>query len=291
MKKIKIGLPQKCVYNKKGVLLKNFLIYLNCKIIINCEEESNIIEKNLPIDTCSYNKEYYKHITRLINSSDYIIILSNCEYYKKCHKYKELLEVLKCHIDNSQLLIINPYKYEMLEYLKIGLKITKNPLKIIISYYLAKQKQKRYSINKNNYEKNKLNNNQQKILLVSNYNNIENNSKIKYIINKLKDNNITTLLSSNIKDKDAILHSSYFENNNITKEAKKLVGAIYSYKYCVRGIIYLNITTCPIDKYIINIIKNEIKKIPIISIEETEEIENIETILNILIKEISKYKK
>ncbi len=289
MKKIKIGIPRTCIYNKKGVLLKNYLIFLGCKIILS--NETNIEkENNLPTDTCNYNKEYFKNIIKQTNSSNYIVIKSNCEYYQKCQKYKKFIDVIKCHIDNSQILMINPYKYELLEYFKMGFKITKNPLRIIVSYYLAKQKQKRYTINKNNYEKNKLNNDKQKVLLIANYNNIENNPITKYIINKLKENNITTLLSSNVKEKEAMLHSSFFENRNISKETKLLVGSIYYYRYCVRGIIYLTIPNCTIDKYIINIVKNEIKEMPIISIETTEIIENIETILKMLTKEISKYK-
>ena len=128
------------------------------------------------------------------------------------------------------------------------------------------------------------------MLLVSNYNNIEKNKITKYIIDKLKENNITTLLSSNLKEKEALLHSTYFENRNISKESKKIVGSIYYYKYCVRGIIYLYVTNCILDNYIINIVKNDLKEVPIISIETTENIENIETNLKVLIKEINKYK-
>ena len=285
-KRIKVGIPRISIYNKKGSLIKNFFLYLGCKIILSNESNINL-ENNLPINMCNYNKSYYEHIISLTNSCDFIIILNKCEYYQICNKYNNFLSILNCHTDSKQLLTINPYKYELIEYLKIGFKITNNPLRIIISYYLAKQKQKKYHLNKMNHEKNKLNNEKIKILLVANYNNIENNNISKYIINKLKENNITTLLSFNIPTKEAILHSTYFEKKIKEKETKKLIGAIYYYRYCIRGIIYLDIDNCKIDKYIINTIKNDIKEIPIISIEGTKTTDNIDTALKTLIDKIN----
>lgn len=289
LKKIKIGIPRTSIYNKNGVLLKNFFLYLGCKIILS-NESNQEAENNLPTDICTYIKSYYKHIMNLTNECDYTVISNCCEYYQQCHKYNKFLNVINCHLSKSHLLVINPRKYEILEYLKIGLKVTKNPLKIIISYILAKEKQKRHNLNKRNCEKNKLNSSKLKVLLVANYNNIENNDVSKYIIKKLEENNIKVLLSSNTPNKEAFIHSSYFEYKNIEKEAKKLVGAIYYYRYSIRGMIYINTNNCTIDKYIINIIKNNIKEIPIAVVDTTEDKKNIDIIINILNKEIDKFK-
>lgn len=288
MKLKKIGIPRISIYNKDGVLIKNFFLYLGYKIVLsNIEKEK--YNNDLVANTCSYIKNYYEHIISLKNSCDYIIISNNCDYYQKCQKYKQLISNINCHLDKSQLLIINQNKIQLLEYLKIGFKLTKNPLKIIISYLLAKEKQRKHNINKINHEKNKLNSTKIKVLMVANYNNIENNIIAKHIINKLKKQDIKVLLSNYTKEKAAIIHSSYYEYKVREKETKKLVGAIYYYRYSIRGIIYLNNKNCLLDKYIINTIRNAIKEIPIINISIEEEIDNIETTLNILIKEINKY--
>ena len=288
MKKIKIGIPRTSIYNKEGALLKDYFLNLGCKIILSSQVNEQVFAKNnLPTNTCEYIKNYYSHIIKLMNGCDYIVISKYCEYYPSCRKNDYFLKSLACHFSSDQILTINPYKWEVIEYLKIGIKITKNPLRIIISYYLAKQKQKRNNNNKINHQINKLNNNQNKILIVSNYNNLENNDTVDNIINYLKHKNIAVLKSNHTKEKEAIIHSSYFKSGSLSIETKKLVGSIYYYRYCIKGIIYLSSSNCTIDTYIINNIKNDIKEIPIINININEDNLDIETALKILIKNIN----
>lgn len=290
MKKPKIGIPRIAYYYKEGVFWKHFFLGLGCKIIMSKETDKEKIkngDNNLATDNCFQNILYFGHIMELSKSCDYILIYTNCSYYTSCINYKIFQNVIKKHLISSQILLFNNKKNNFIETIKIALNLTKNPFKILYSYIYAKDKQKKYNNNLENFEKNKINNQNNKILLVSNYNNIEDKYISSQIINYLSKNNITTLSSNHLSKKEAFFYSKYFNDQYITKDIKQLVGSIYYYQYSIKGIIYLSTNNCKLDNYIYNIIKNEIKNIPIINVESSNNI-NIETKLELLIDTINK---
>ena len=293
MKKIKIGIPRTSLYNKNGTFLKNFFLGLGCKVILSKETDTNIINigaNNISKDNCYLNKMYLGHILQLTNSCDYIIIYTNCSYLNGCTQNMILQNNLKKHLISSKILTFNPSKNIFCEIIKLGFKLSKNPIKILYSYFFAKTKQKNYDINKHNYQKNKVNNLNNKVLIISNYTNIEDNYTSKYIINYLEKNKITPLFSNCLPVKQALINTDYIYDKTLTKDTKILLGVINYYKYIVKGMIYISNENCQMDKYIYSKIKEETLKVPMINISINEVSNNIkiETKLELLIDTINK---
>lgn len=285
MRKTIIGIPRTAYYYKDGVFWKHFFLKLGCKIILSSETNKDIIKNgnnNLPRNNCFQNKLLFGHIKMLSKSCDYILIYSSCSYYRNCINYKILKNNLNNHLISSQIL---DYNNNYLEILKIASKITKNPIKIIYSYIYAKKKQKNYNNNFKNYEKNKINCDNNKVLIIGNINNIDDKYISNIVINNLKKNNITPLFSNKLSKKEAIFFSKNYKEKISLLEIKRLVGSIYYYEYIIKGIIYIYDANCKVDNYIYEVIKKEFKRIPTIDIENNIDI-NKETKLELFIDTI-----
>ena len=292
MKK-KIGIPRIGYYYKKGVFLKNFINYLGHKTVLSKETNIEIINNgnnNLSYDNCFFNKIYLGHILNIAKSCDFVIIYTECSHYKKCIKNQILIETIKKHIISNQILIFNTSNIFFVETMKLALKLTKNPIKIIYSYLRSLKKQKNHSINKENLERNKINNQYNKILITGSHNNINNKYFIAKIINYLSKENITPLFSNNLNKKD--LEPFIFKDKNkvFSQESKEIIGATNYYQYCIKGIIYLSTENCETDEYLYNCLKEKITKLPILNIPLNEHMnqEKIETELEILIDDIKR---
>ena len=292
MKKIKVGLPRAGFYYKDGIFWKNYLTMLGCKVIItdstNSEKISNGIN-NIKQNNCLANKIYLGHILKLYPICEYILVHTDCEYMLECPNYKLLLSNIKTLIPSTQLIYYNN-KYSFISKIKIAIKFTKNPIRIIYSYIKAYIKQINYNINKQNNNKNKINNKENIVLLAGQISMIEDNYIMHNIIKILPDYNITPILSNGLSMKQSLLFYQYFGDNKIKKSLKQIIGSIYYYKYAVKKIIYINNNNCIIENYIIDKISTDIKNIPIEKIEITENtndiilINTIEIILNLIKK-------
>ena len=276
MKKIKIGIPRALLYYRYGTLWKNYFERLGCKIILSPETNHEILElgnKYTKEETCMSYKIYIGHTLYLIDKCDYILVSGICNYGKNnkvCSKYKETYEYLKDKVLKESILFYEvnhtAYKYEFFEFVKMGLKISKNIFKITHSYIVAKQKQEIYDINKINEAKNKITKLNKKILLISHFYILDDKYFSNYIIEYLKKNNIITIKANSLDSKTATRFSEYFSGNIDIKYTKELIGSLYYYKYQVDGIIYISEAHCKIDSFINNTIINRNKEIPIINI-------------------------
>ena len=267
MKKIKIGIPRTNIYNKYGVFFKHFFLCLNCKIILSPETNNKIIktgENNLSYSNCKENKIYFGHIKELASSCNYILISTECNKNSNCINYYQFLENIKQQLLSSQILFFNPNKNNFIEILKIAIKITKNPLKILYSYLYAKERQKNYNTNIQNNQKNKLNRPEKKVLLVTT--NIHNNI-IKKLENKLNSFNIVTIFSNYLPEKDSLFFSKNIKNKQINKEIKRQLGSVDYYQYSIKAIIYIKTQNCILDDYIYSLIKENTKTKNIIILE------------------------
>ena len=268
MKKIKIGIPRALMYYRYGVLWKHFFESLGCKVILSPKSNQEILTLgiNNTIDECCLPyKLYIGHVLYLSKIADYIIVSRICDYGKKdkvCTRFNGLYDDIKCLISKNQILEYNiehtKLKYEFFGLLKIGLKVSKNPIKIILSYIYAKNKQKNYELTRENEQKNKLNKSNKKILLISNYYNLEDNFISKYIVEYFNNNNITLIYSNYLDKSLSSSFSDYFSDTLYWKYAKEKIGSLYYYRHQIDGIIYISSYPCSQDALVNNlsILKN-----------------------------------
>ena len=289
MKKIKIGIPRAFLYHRYGVLWKTFFKKLGCNIILSPETNKEIVNigKNNTIDECCLSyKIYIGHVLYLKDKCDYLLVTRICDYGKKdkvCTRFNATYDNIKYLIPNNQILSYDitytKFKYQFLGFLKIGFKISKNPIKIIYSYMLGKKKQKQYDITKENTSINYLRKPQRKILVLSHFYNLNDKYISEYIKKYLENSNLTIIYSDTLEKKLASAFSDYFSDTLYWKYSKEMIGSLYYYQHQIDGIIFISTYPCGIDALVNNLAMYKNKFLPILNLvidENTSEL-NLET--------------
>ena len=285
MKKIKIGIPRAMLYYRYGVLWKSFFENLNCNVVLSPETNRNIIDlgTNNTIDECCLSyKIYIGHVLYLSKICDYVLVSRVCDYGKKdkvCTRLNATYDNIRYLIPKDQIIEYNidhtHHKYEFFGFFKMGFKFSKNPFKIIYSYLTAKNKQKQHDINKANEEKNKLQKDNKKILIISHFYNIKDKFISGYIRDYLENAEIIPIFSNYIDRSLATTFSEYFSNTLYWKYSKEMIGALYYYKHQIDGIIFLSTYPCGIDALVNNLAIFKNKDIPIINLLIDENITDL----------------
>ena len=166
------------MYYRYGTLWSTFFKSMGFNVILSPETNENLI-KLIPqktFDKCISYQIYISHILYLEDKCDYIIISTICDYgqnNKTCKLMSNMTNQIKEYLKDKQIL---EYKikytsllFEKISLFKIGIKLSKNIPKIILSIYRATKKQKNNILNKENNQKNLLERNNKKILIISKF--------------------------------------------------------------------------------------------------------------------------
>ena len=303
MKKIKVGIPRALLYYRYGVLWKNFFEELGCNVVLSPETNRHIIElgvNNTIDESCLSYKIYVGHVLYLSKICDYILISRVCDYGKKdkvCTRFNGTYDDIKHKIPPEQIIDFDiehtKFKYQIIELIKIGWKFTKNPIKLIYSYFKAKNKQKKYNINQSNSEKNKLSKNNKKILILSHFYNIQDKFISKYITDYLENNDIIPIYSNKLNRKITKDFSQYLSETLYWKYSKEMIGSLYYTKNMIDGIIFISTYPCGIDSLVNNLAILKNKDLPILNLVIDENITelSLETKLESFIDIINKGEK
>lgn len=301
-KKIKIGIPRAFLYYRYYILWKNFFEKLNCHIVLSPETNKEIVNigTNFSIDeSCLASKIYIGHVAYLIDRCDYVLI-PRIENYgikeKVCVKFNGLFDIAKNLFPNIKILSYNidkiKLKFEFIEYIKIGLKVNKNILKVIISYIIAKKKHKKQQIIDNITQNRKLNNNKLKILLVGHSYNIYDKYLSGNIINYLNNNDIQIIYADKMDKKISKEYAYELSNTLYWTYSKELIGSVGYYKEIYDGVIFLTTFPCGVDSLVNELIIRKVTKptLNIILDSQTSEI-GLETRLESFIDVLKERKK
>jgi len=302
-KKIKIGIPRAFLYYRYYILWKTFFEKLNCHIILSPETTKEILDMGMKYsidESCLSSKIYLGHVAYLNNKCDYILIPRIENYGKKekvCVKFNGLYDIVNNIFKEQKILTYNiektKLKTEFIGFVKMGLKINKNILKVIISYIQAKKKEKKQEkINVITQER-KLNTNKIKILIVSHPYNIYDKYLSYNIINYLNDNGIQIIYADKLDKKKSKEYSKELSNTLYWTYSKELIGAIEYYKEIYDGVIFLTTFPCGVDSLVNELMLRKITKptLNIILDSETSTIgieTRLESFVDIL-KERKKY--
>ena len=277
MNKKIIGIPRAFFYHRYGILWRKFFEKIGCKVIISPETNKEILQlgiNNSFEECCLSYRIYIGHVLYLINKCDYIITTKECNHIKKnevCTKINNSYNYLTYIIPKEQKLSYDP-AYTFFGLIKIGLKLTKNPIKTLYSYFYAWMRQQKYNQSKYNENKNKLLSSNKKILLLSQFYNINDDYINGYIKTYLSKNNVSVISSNYLDSKTAILFSDYLQESIYLKQAKEIIGALYYYKHQVEGIVFVSTHNCDVDSFINSIITSKNKDIPILNLIINENI-------------------
>lgn len=259
-KKIKVGIPRAFLYYRHYILWKNFFERLNCHIVLSPEttkETLNQGEKYSVDEACLSSKIYIGHVFYLTDKCDYILVPRISDYGKNekvCIKFNAMYDIIHTLFPTNKLLTYNieitHLHFEFFQFIKMGLKINKNIIKIITSYIIAKNKEKQHQKIENITQNRKLNNNKIKVLIVSHPYNIYDTYLSKNIINYLTANNIQIIYADKLSKKTAIEYSKELSSTLYWTYSKELIGSIEYYKKVYDGIIFISTFPCGVDSLV-----------------------------------------
>ena len=285
MKKVRIGIPRGLLYYRYHVLWRKFFENLNCKVILSPNTNKEIVNigvSNSVDESCLSAKIYLGHILYLQDKCDYLLIPRISDYgkgEKVCVRFNGLYDLAKNMNLSCQLLDYNiehtKYKYEFLEFIRIGLKINKNIFRVIYSYINAKRKEHKQRIMLENEQINITKNNNKKILIVSHPYNIYDKYLGSYIINYFTKNNISLLYADRLNRKISRNYAYSLSNTLYWTYSKELIGSIEYYKNIVNGIIFISTYPCGVDSLVNELMIKRISNLPSLNIildESTKEI-------------------
>lgn len=276
MEKITIGIPKAFLYYRYNILWESFFKNLGCKIIISDNTSKKTIElgKKYSVDeSCLSSKIYLGHVASLINKCDYLLIPRVENYGKNekvCVKFNATYDIVKNLFPKQKLLNYNIEKTRnpllFLGYLKMGLKITKNPYKILKSYLLAKKDHKKSKKKLYKDQLQKLNSHKLKVLIVTHPYNIYDEFIGKPIIKKLERMNIELIYADKLDPKISKMYASSLSPTLYWTYSKELIGSIPYYEYSVDGVIFLTSFPCGPDSLVNELILRKITNLPITNI-------------------------
>lgn len=274
--KIKIGIPRAFLYYRYYVLWKNFFQFLGCNIVLSSPTNKEIVSlgiNNSIDESCLSSKIYIGHVMSVMDKCDYLLVPRICDYGKTekvCVRFNGLYDNIKNQFPNIKMLDYNieytKHKYEFFEFIKMGFCVNKNVFKIILSYIIAKKKEKEYNICLNKRQNSDLRNIKKKILIVSHPYNIYDKYIGEPITDYFKKKNITLIYADRLNKKIAKEYYNYYSPTLYWTYSKELVGAIYYYKNAVDGIIFLTSFPCGPDSLVNELIIRKENNLPILNL-------------------------
>lgn len=276
MKKKTIGIPRAFLYYRYKILWQNFFSYLGYKIVISDKTTKETIEngKNFSIDeSCLASKIFLGHVYNLKNKCDYILIPRVCDYgkgEKVCVKFNANYDIVKNTFPDINIIEYNiestKHSPEFISLIKLGLKLNHNPLKVILSYFKAKKKEKKYSLKIIKKQQKSLTIKKNKVLLVAHPYNIYDNYIGTPIIKLLNKLDIEILYSDHIDKKTAKKYAKKLSPTLYWTYSKEIIGAIEYYKDKIDGIIFITSFPCGPDSLVNELLIRKLKDIPTLNL-------------------------
>lgn len=276
MNKKTIGIPKAFLYYRYHILWEKFFSLLGYEVVISEDTTKETIElgKIYSIDeSCLSSKIYLGHVASLKDKCDYILIPRIDNYgtgEKVCVKFNATYDLVKILFTDYQILDYNidkkKHSGEFFSLMKLGLKLTNNPWKLLKSYILAKKEEKSYQKKRIIEQSKKLNSTNPRILVVAHPYNIYDNYIGTPIIKKLESLGIDIIYADVLDRKTAKLYAKRLSPTLYWTYSKELIGAISYYQYIIDGIIFITSFPCGPDSLVNELMLRKIKDIPITNI-------------------------
>lgn len=275
-KQITIGIPKSFLFYRYNILWTTYLKKLNCNIVYSKDTTKKTIElgRKYSIDeSCLSSKIYLGHVAELQDKCDYLLVPRISNYGPKekvCVKFNATYDIIHNSFPNIKILDYNlentTHNTEAISLIKLGLKLNKNILKVIFSYYQAKIYEKKYYKKQMQLQNQKLNSNKLKILIVSHPYNIYDKYIGYPITNFLESMDIELIYADKLNKKLSRAYSKKLSPSLYWRYSKELIGAIEYYKYTTDGIIFLTTFPCGPDSLVNELMIRKLTDIPITNI-------------------------
>lgn len=274
-----IGIPRAFLYYRYHTLWETFFEELGLDYIVSPETNKDIIARGTSHamdESCLSSKIYTGHVDYLIDKCDYILIPRIASFVNKkeivCSKFQAIYDVIKNTYREKELKIlyysidVHNKETELKAFLKMGKFLGKKKTQILKAYYIAKQAEKTQKMIEINNQKNILQKDKIKILIVSHPYNIYDKYVGEPILNALKEMDCEAIIGCVVDEKHAREKAKAITPTLPWTFNKELVGSIAIYKDQVDGIILVSSFPCGPDSLVNEMIIRKIKDKPIINL-------------------------
>lgn len=280
-----IGIPKTMLYFRFGTLWEEFFRGLDCDVIVSPETNQSIMNNGLRLaidESCLSIKIFLGHVEYLKDKVDHVLIpniVSEEWKNETCIKFWGMVDIARNTFDGINILDYtvnhNSFKTQKMAFLKMGMKFSKNPIKVLRAYENALKKlndKNQTLLDEQNEKIKKFDTKKSTILIVSRAYVLYD----KFIggpIHEFLESQDVNILHSNISDKKETRIASI----NISKDVywttnKELLGAIHTYRKHLDGILYLMSFPCGPDSLVVDLCMKKIKDIPqiVITLDELQ---------------------
>ncbi len=271
--KIKVGIPRALLYYKYHTLWQNFFQNLNVDVIISPKTNKQIIDNGLKYvvdEACLSLKIFMGHVDYLKDKCDYLFIPRIAcvkKQEKVCTNFLALYDLVRNSFPKIKILNYNldieKNEEELDGLIKVGKELNFSYLEILRAYEKAKQQENKERKLCKMLEENKLKTDNLKIMIVSHPYNLHDEFIGKPIINYLKQEHVTAILSDIYESQDVEIDCQGISDTLYWTYNKQLMAFIKKYKDKVDGIILLSTFPCGPDSLANELIIRKVKNIPI----------------------------
>lgn len=277
-KKITIGIPRALLYYKHKILWKRFFEYLGYKVVISHDTTKAILDKGISksIDeSCLSAKIFMGHVDELVKQKvEYIFVPRIAGYGCKervCTKFFALYDIVKNTYNDIKLLDYNldmeQGTTEYREFMKLGIRLHKNPFRVHNAYKKAKKMQGYYDNMELRRQKDIIEKDKNiKILIVAHPYNIYDDFIGKPILRNLEKQNVTPIFADLVDKNVSVNYAKKISSSLYWTYNKELIGSIEYYKDKIDGIIFLVTFPCGPDSLVAELCQRKIKDKPFINI-------------------------
>lgn len=272
----KIGIPKSLLYYYYNDLWKNFFKKLGITTIYSTNTNKLMIEKGEKLandEACLSLKIYLAHVNDLLNKCDYILVPRIYSLKKNegvCTNFNCLYDLVNNTFKNINIINYNvditSNKTELLAFLNMGRDLEFSYIESYIAYKYAKKKELEERKKRELIQKEKLNNNNIKILIAAHPYNIFDSFIGNNIINYLEENKITILFSNSIDHNIIDYECRKISTDIHWTHNKEIMASMNFYKDKVDGIIIISSFPCGPDSLANALAVEKIKNIPIITL-------------------------
>lgn len=272
----RIGFPRACLYHKYAPMWTHFFRSLGCQIVTSPPTNRTILAHGTRCsidENCLAVKIYLGHVHYLVGKVDYIFIPHIvCLYPTEtvCVKLLALGDIVRNTFTEANILEytvdVEHRQYEWMGMLQVGLKLTRNPLKVVQAYREAVGALKAHKLEQLEKQERTLQapaDSDCRVLLVA-HPYITHDALLGKTVARFLGELDVDVLYADVADEQVTRRlSPQLSTDLFWSYSKELVGAIEHYRSAVDGIIFLMAFPCGPDALVINLCQNTITDVPV----------------------------
>lgn len=272
-----IGLPRALLYHKYHLFWEEFFRRLGCEVVVSPETNREIMARGVAAavdESCLSVKIFLGHVDYLKDRVDYLFIprlVSLHRGERLCVKFLALYDIVKNTFGDVNILSYTvdahaPFRWAHGGLLRIGWRLTKNPLAVATAYARAARKEARGIRQRVDDQERRIARratSRPLVLVVSHPYTTFDGFLGKPLIRFLERQGVDLIYADRVESERARALSTELSEDLPWTYHKEFLGAIQQYKNRIDGILFLVTFPCGPDSMVVSICQNTLSGLPL----------------------------